>query len=136
MGEDTDPLTSEDSVEPLTPISHRGILGVMAAVVIVGVLFGFALKGLGFGVGVLFGGVLAFVNYFWLERVTRFVFENTGVNSAGWLAAKYILRYVAIGAVLLLVYTTGILPVTAVIVGLGAFAVAVVIQGLKNIFKS
>lgn len=136
MGENIDPLTTENSVEPLTPISHRGILVVMAAVVIVGALFGFALKGLGFGIGVLFGGVLAFVNYFWLERSTRAIFESAAINSPGWLAAKYIFRYVAIGAVLLMVYTTGVLPVTAVIAGLGAFALAVVIQGLKNIFNS
>ncbi|MFN0140956.1 MAG: ATP synthase subunit I [Pyrinomonadaceae bacterium] len=108
----------------------------MAMVVIVGAAGGFALKGTSFGIGVLFGGVLAFVNYFWLERSTRAIFESAAINSAGWLAAKYILRYVAIGAVLLLVYMTGVLPVTAVIAGLGAFALAVVIQGLKNIFKS
>lgn len=136
MGENIDPLTTDSGEEPVMLISHHGILVVMAAVVIVGTAFGFALKGSGFGMGVLFGGVLAFVNYFWLERVTRLVFDNTSVSSAGWLAAKYIFRYVAIGAVLLLVHMTGILPVTAVIAGLGAFALAVVIQGLKNIFKS
>lgn len=108
----------------------------MAAVAVAGALLGFVLQGKRFGVGILFGGVLAFINYFWLERSTRAVFENTAVSSSGWLAAKYILRYVAIGAVLLLIYLTGVLPVTAVIAGLAAFAVAVVIQGLKNIFQS
>lgn len=133
MGENIDPLTTDGGVKP---ISHRGILVVMAAVVIVGTVLGFVVQGTRFGVGILFGGVLAFVNYFWLERSTRAIFDNTAVSSAGWLAAKYILRYVAIGAVLLLIYLTGILPVIAVIAGLGAFAAAVVIQGLKNIFKS
>mgnify|MGYP002085078889 FL=1 len=108
----------------------------MAAVAIAGALLGFVLQGTRFGVGILFGGVLAFINYLWLERSTRAIFENTAVSSAGWLAAKYILRYVAIGAVLLVIYLTGVLPVTAVIAGLAAFAVAVVIQGLMNIFKS
>ena len=133
MGENLDPLITDSGVKP---ISHRGILVVMAAVAIAGALLGFVLQGTRFGVGILFGGVLAFINYLWLERTTRLVFENTAVSSAGWLAAKYILRYVAIGAVLLLIYLTGVLPVTAVIAGLAAFAVAVVIQGLMNIFKS
>lgn len=133
MGESIDPLTTDNSVKPL---SHKGILTVMAAVVIAGAVLGFALQGTRFGIGISFGGVLAFVNYFWLERSTRAIFDNTAVNSAGWLAVKYILRYVAIGAVLLLICLTGVLPVTAVIVGLGAFAIAVVIQGLKNIFTS
>lgn len=136
MGENIDPLTTDSGVKPLSPISHRGILAVMAVVVIAGTILGFALQGTRFGFGILFGGVLAFLNYFWLERSTRLVFDNTAVSSTGWLAAKYILRYVAIGSVLLLVYLTGVLPVTAVIAGLAAFAVAIVIQGLKNIFKS
>lgn len=136
MGENLDPLTTESGAKPLSRISHSGILGVMAVVVTVGAAGGFALKGTGFGIGVLFGGLLAFANYLWLERSTRAIFESAAINSTGWLAAKYILRYVAIGAVLLLVYMTGVLPVTAVIAGLGAFAIAVVIQGLKDIFKS
>ena len=133
MGENLDPLITDSGIKP---ISHRGILVVMAAVAIAGALLGFVLQGTRFGVGILFGGVLAFINYLWLERSTRRIFDNTAVSSAGWLAAKYILRYVAIGAVLLVIYLTGVLPVTAVIAGLAAFAVAVVIQGLMNIFKS
>jgi hypothetical protein len=133
VGEKIDPLTTDRNADSM---STRGIAGVMAAVAVAGALLGFVLQGKRFGVGILFGGVLAFINYFWLERSTRAVFENTAVSSSGWLAAKYILRYVAIGAVLLLIYLTGVLPVTAVIAGLAAFAVAVVIQGLKNIFQS
>lgn len=136
MGENIDPLTTDSSVKPLSSISHRGILGIMAVVVIAGAAGGFALKGTRFGIGILFGGLLAFVNYLWLDRSTRAIFDNAAISSTGWLAAKYILRYVAIGAVLLAVYLTHALPVTAVIAGLGAFAIAVVIQGLKGIFKS
>lgn len=136
MGENIDPLTTDSSVKPLSRLSHRGILGIMAVAVIVGAAGGFALKGTRFGIGILFGGLLAFVNYLWLERSTRAIFDNAAISSTGWLAAKYILRYLAIGAVLLAVYLTHALPVTAVIAGLGAFAVAVVIQGLKDIFKS
>lgn len=136
MGENLDPLTTDGGEKPLLPISHRGILVVMATVVITGAILGFALQGTRFGVGILFGGVLAFANYLWLDRSTKAIFDNAAISSAGWLAAKYILRYVAIGAVLLLIYLTGVLPVTAVMAGLAAFAVAVVIEGLKNIFKS
>ena len=126
-------MTTDRSVDAL---STRGILGVMAVVVVAGALLGFAFQGTRFGVGVLFGGLMAFVNYLWLERSTRAIFDNAAVGSTGWLSAKYFLRYVAIGAVLLGIYLTAVLPVTAVIAGLAAFAVAVVIHGLKDIFKS
>ncbi|MBK9214861.1 MAG: ATP synthase subunit I [Chloracidobacterium sp.] len=108
----------------------------MAMIVVVGAAAGLAFAGARFGLGVLFGGLLAFGNYFWLERVTRQIFQPDAVRSTGILAAKYILRYLAIGGVLLLVYLTGAFPMPAVILGLSAFAIAIVAQGLKNIVSS
>ena len=131
MGEDIDPLTTDSGA-----MSHRGILIIMAVLVIVGSAAGFAVRGTLFGVGVLFGGVLAFANYFWLDRVTKAMFSGDVITSTGILAAKYIMRYAALGLILLAVHLTGALPVAAVIAGLAAFAFAVVIQGLRNIFIS
>lgn len=133
MGEVTDPLTTGSNT---AAISHGGILGVMAVLIGAGTLAGFAFGGTRFGFGVLFGGVLAFANYLWLDRSTKAIFTNAGTASTGMLAAKYILRYVALGAVLLLVYLTNAVPVPAVLLGLAAFAFAVVLQGLKNIISS
>ncbi len=125
-----------EETDPLAIVSHRGILIIMAVIVAAGAVAGLIFAGPRFGIGVLFGGLLAFGNYLWLDRSTRAIFQPDAVRSAGLLAAKYILRYVAIGGVLLLVYLTGALPIPAVILGLGAFAIAVVVQGLKNIVSS
>ena len=133
MGENFDPLTTDSGVKQ---ISNRGILVVMAVLIVIGSIAGFAFGGKAFGFGVLFGGILAFANYFWLERSTRAIFQENAIATTGILAAKYILRYVAIALVLLAVYTTNAFPVAAVILGLSAFAFAVVIQGLKNIFTT
>jgi membrane associated rhomboid family serine protease len=131
MAEDNDPVTTE-----VAAISHRGVLTIMAALVALGAILGFVFGGSRFGFGVIFGGVLSFANYFWLERSTRAMFQPTALVTSGLLAAKYVLRYVVIGGILLLVYLTGAFPMTAVIMGLGAFAFAVVIQGLKNIISN
>lgn len=131
MGEDIDPLTTDNGA-----MSHRGILVIMAVLVIVGAIAGFVAGGTLFGVGVLFGGVLGFANYFWLNRVTKAMFSGDAISSTGILAAKYIMRYAALGLVLLAVHLTGAFPVAAVIAGLAAFAFAVVIQGLRSIFAS
>lgn len=133
MGEEFDPLTTESAVKP---ISHKGILLIMAGVVAVGMIVGFLSAGTAFGFGVLFGGLLSFANYFWLARSTRAIFSETAMATTGILAAKYVLRYFAIGFVLLLVYLTGAVPMASVVLGLSAFAIAVVVQGLKNIFSS
>jgi hypothetical protein len=132
MGEELDPLTTGNAAA----ISHRGILLIMVGLVALGSIAGFVFGGSRFGAGVLFGGVLAFANYLWLDRSTKAIFSQTAIASTGILAAKYILRYVVIGLVLLLIYMTGALPVAAVILGLAAFAFAVVLEGLKNIISS
>lgn len=128
MAEDNDPVTTE-----VAAISHSGILIIMAALVAVGTIAGFALGGSRFGIGVIFGGILSFANYFWLKRSTRAMFQPAAIATSGILAAKYILRYVALGGILLLIFLTEAVPMTAVLLGLAAFAFAVVIQGLKNI---
>lgn len=131
MVEDVEPVTTE-----VAAISHRGILIIMAVLVAVGAIAGFALGGARFGIGVIFGGFLSFANYFWLKRSTAAMFQPAAIATSGILAAKYILRYVALGGILLLVFLIDAIPMTAVILGLAAFAFAVVIHGLKNIISN
>lgn len=115
-------------------ITNRGILIMMTVLVVVGTIAGFVFGGSRFGVGVLIGGILSFLNYFWLDRSTKAMFAPEAITSTGIAALKYILRYVVIGAVLLLIFWTNVLPITAVVAGLAAFAIAVVIRGLQGIF--
>lgn len=133
MGEDFDPLTTESTANT---ISNRGIVVVMLILIGTGTIAGFAFGGRRVGSGILIGGILAVINYFWLERSTRALFEQRAGSTTALLAVKYILRYVAIGAVLLLLFLTDAVPIAAVIAGLSAVAIAVVIQGLKSIFTS
>jgi hypothetical protein len=51
------------------------------------------------------------------------------------LAGKYFLRYVVLAIVVAVVYAADLLPIVALILGLGAFAFAVVIEGLIRIFS-
>lgn len=130
MGEDLEPITA------VPVISHRGILTIMAVVVLLASVCGFIFGGTRFGFGVIFGGVLSFANYIWLDRTTKAMFAPNANATPGILAVKYIFRYVVIGGILLLVFLTGALPISAVILGLSAFALAVVIQGMKNIISN
>ena len=131
MDEESDPVSAGDSV-----ITHRGILITMAVMVAVAAVAGAIFSGPMFGFGVVFGGLLAVGNYIWLDRVTKAIFRPDAVRSAGLLAAKYILRYFVLGGVLLVIYLTGAFPMPAVILGLAAFAIAVVIEGLRNIVST
>src|SRR6476646_6918290 len=134
MGEESPALPTE---APLTSnISHRRLLIEMAVLIALGSVAGFIFGGLRFGFGVLFGGALAFLNYYWLKRSTAAIFEKAvSGTSATFVSLRFISRYIAIGAVILAVHFSGAMPAVAVIAGLSAFAIAVVVDGLISIFR-
>jgi hypothetical protein len=108
----------------------------MAVLVVVGTVIGWLFGGARFGIGVLFGGGLAFGNYFWLKRSTASLFETAFSGGRTPLPAiRFIARYVALGLVVLAIHYSGVLPAAAVIAGLAAFAVAVVVEGIVSIFR-
>lgn len=134
MGEESPALPTEAPVT--SNISHRRLLIEMAALIAVGSIVGFVFGGFRFGFGVLFGGALAFLNYYWLKRSTEAIFEKAASgSSAAFVSLKFILRYVAVGLVILAVHFSGAMPAVAVIAGLSAFAIAVVVDGLISIFR-
>ena len=117
-------------------ISHSRLLVEMAVITASGTILGFILGGARFGFGVLFGGVLAFLNYFWLKRSTAAIFEKAFAGGSGrFLTLRFIGRYLALGAIILAVHFSGLIPAVAVIAGLAAFAFAVVVDGLISIFR-
>ena len=84
--------------------------------------------------GLLLGGVLAFLNHHWLRRsLAAFLDAETGQK---WHPARYLLRYFGIG---LIVYTASLLnlvSVPATIAGLCAFAAALMLEALAQIFST
>ena len=109
----------------------------MALAMIAAAAAGLIFKGGRFGLGVIFGGLLAFGNFAWLDRSTKAVFTRTSQGlGPGLPALSYIFRYVVVGGALLVVYLTDAFPVAAVIIGLSAFVAAVVADGFYRIFNT
>lgn len=134
MDEESDLLTGDG--QPLRELTRRRLMIWMSAFVILAATAGFIFGPARFGLGIFFGGILAFANFLWLDRSTKRIFENavSGIMP-GLLAVRYILRYFALGLILWLIYRTDAFPVVAVIVGLSAFAMAVVAEGISSIFS-
>lgn len=133
MSDEPELLTTETGPRE---ISNRSILVLMGALIVLGSVAGAAAVSFRFGLGVLLGGLLAALNYAWLNSSLKALFSGEASTRTVLLALKYVLRYIIIGVVLFAVYATDAVPVVAVIAGLASFAIAVVIQGLKNIFTS
>ena len=132
MSDDLEPLTTDTPLPP--QLSHRRLLLWMVVVIAAGTVAGIAFASARWGAGVLIGGVMSFANYFWQRNSTRAIFESAVRGEVpALLAVRYILRYVGIGLVLWAMYITDAFPILAVVLGLSAFAFAVVIEGLIGI---
>ncbi len=135
MSETNEPIAVEQ--ENVAPLTHRRILTVMAIVAVLSGLLSFVFVSWQFGLGVLLGGILSFINYYWLKLSLKKVFDKAiHGEKPRFLAVRYISRYLVLGAVLLIVLFTKTVPVVAVILGLASFAFAIVIEGFIRLFAS
>ena len=136
MSEDYE-QTDREQQSTVQTLSHGRILFLMALVTLLGAIAGFAFVSTSFGIGVLIGGALSLANYYWLKRSLKTVFDKAASGEpAGFLAGKYILRYMAFGAVLTIIYLTKTVPVVAVLLGLASFALAIIFEAFLRIFNS
>ena len=132
MSEDLEPTAVQ--AETIGPPSHERILLIMAALGVGGAIAGSILISFRFGFGIVIGTVLAFVNYYWLKSSLRKIFSGAAAGERPrMLAVKYFLRYLILAAAVGVIYAADLLPVVAVIIGLGAFGFAVVVDGLIRI---
>ena len=134
-----------DEIEPVVPVeqaivplSHRRILVIMAVIGLAGSVLGSALASVRFGAGVFIGSVLAFVNYYWLKVSLKKIFERAAETGEKprLLALKYFARYLVLGAIVAILYATGAVSIVGVILGMGSFGFAVVIEGILRIFSN
>ena len=125
-----------DNVKVMPP-SHDRILVIMAVLGVLGTIGGIVFHSISFGIGILLGVALAFGNYYWLRYSLKKVFAEAAEGEKPRISAiRYILRYFTLAAVIAIVFAVGILPVVPVILGMGGFGFAVVIDGILRIFQS
>ena len=136
MSDDSDNVITEQPAPP--PISHRRILWTMGLVAVVAGLAGFIFVSRQFGLGVILGGILSFINYWWLKVSLKRLFDNAIAHGEKprFLALRYFARYITLGGILTVVFLTETIPVVAVILGLSSFALAIVIEGFVRIFST
>ncbi|MGI8640678.1 MAG: ATP synthase subunit I [Pyrinomonadaceae bacterium] len=121
--------STKDEEDTIVPISHARILWIMAIVLVVAVIGSLIFATWRVTTGLILGGILSFVNYYWLKFALKSVFEKAIEGAKPkFLVGKYILRYFAVGAVVVLVFLTKVISVVAVICGLLAFAAAILIE--------
>ncbi len=119
------------------PREHRRILVIMA---VLGLIFGMAgavLSSVRFGAGIVLGVAIAIVNYFWLRHSLNKIVAATKEGEKPRLSMlRYLGRYLALGAVIAVIYVSGVVPIVPLVLGIAAFGFAVTADGLIRIFSS
>lgn len=86
--------------------------------------------------GVLLGGVLSFLNVYWLKVSLKSLFAKdvAGEPSPHINSALYVLRYVFIAAIIAAAVLLRLVSVAATIVGLLSFAFAILLEAIIQLY--
>jgi hypothetical protein len=119
------------------PLSHFRIIVIMAAVAVAGSVLGYFYINPKFGIGFGLGGLLSFVNYYWMKYSLKAIFDEAEEGERPRLTGgKYVLRYVVFATILGAVYLFDWHLMVPLIFGLTSFALAVVLEGIFRIIGS
>jgi hypothetical protein len=85
--------------------------------------------------GLLLGGLLSLLNHHWLSGSATAAFSVIAHGAKPKLKlAHYILRYLVIATVVFLAYKLDVVSLTATIVGLCSFVVALFMEALRELY--
>lgn len=136
MSDDHEPV---DRSQRLTkPPRNERILVILAVLGVGGSIAGAAAVSARFGLAVLIGCVLAFVNYYWMRHSLKKIFNSAAEGERPrFVGAGYFIRYVVLGCVVAFIYTLDLLPISGILVGMAGFGFAVLVEGfLRVTYKS
>ena len=85
--------------------------------------------------GLLLGGVLSLFNHRWLRASIVAAFSTSATDGRPRVGvARYILRYFVVGVTVAAAHMLGLVSLTATLLGLGSFAVAVLAEAFVQIY--
>lgn len=85
--------------------------------------------------GLLLGGVLSLLNHHWLSGSTAAAFSVVAHGAKPRLKlAQYIFRYFVVATVVFVAYKMNVVSLTATLVGLSSFVVALFVEALREFY--
>jgi hypothetical protein len=108
---------------------------VMVAAIIVGVLLSFSFGSWRVTTGLILGGLLSLLNFHWLQTSIAAAFSQLEKGSRPRIRiARYVLRYLVVGILVYAGYKTDVVSLTATMIGLSSFVVALFAEALRETF--
>lgn len=132
MSDDHEPV--DESQRLTKPPRNERILVILAVLGVGGSIAGAAAVSARFGLAVLIGCVLAFVNYYWMRRSLKAIFDLAAEGrKPSFIGAGYFLRYLVLGAVVAFIYALDLLPIAGILVGMAGFGFAILVEGFLRV---
>ncbi|MCX7634363.1 MAG: ATP synthase subunit I [Syntrophales bacterium] len=88
-----------------------------------------------FTVGVVLGGLISIVNYYWLNHDLRQVFKSLNSHAQARIMFKYYLRFGVTAVVLYFIISGGIADIFGLLIGLSVVIVNMVLTAIMALTK-
>jgi ATP synthase I chain len=121
-------LIAKDPLQRKIEIVNWIILGVVFFISLIFASFKFSL-------GVLLGGFICIVNFYWMQRDLRIIFEKAAVNPKGAIMFKYFIRLTISAVILYFLISAGTVNVIGLIIGLSVVMISIVLTVILTLTK-
>lgn len=117
-------------------LKERIVLNTLAALIITIIIS--SLIDIKFTRGVLIGGILALINYYWLDASWRNILEIVSSNATrpAIPIGRYILRYLTIGTIVYLMHFYDVASILGILIGLCMIAAGILIEAFFLLIKT
>ncbi|PKN70456.1 MAG: hypothetical protein CVU52_09005, partial [Deltaproteobacteria bacterium HGW-Deltaproteobacteria-10] len=88
-----------------------------------------------FALGILLGGFISIINFFWMERGLRDLFSNTSKNVKAPVMVKYYIRLALTAVVLYFLIANDTVNVIGLLIGLSVVVINIIITLITTMAK-
>lgn len=88
-----------------------------------------------FALGVLLGGFISILNFYWMERSLRRVFEKLTGNVKGAVVFKYFFRLALTAVILYFLISSDIVNIIGLVIGLSVVVLTIVVTVITTLTK-
>ncbi|KQC06836.1 MAG: hypothetical protein APR62_07415 [Smithella sp. SDB] len=88
-----------------------------------------------FALGILLGGFISIINFYWMERGLRDLFNNTSKSIKARIIIKYYIRLALIAIVLYFLIAYGTVNVIGLLIGLSVVVINIIITLITTMAK-
>ena len=111
------------------------IMRVMIAAIVIGVAIAVVIAPWRLATGLLLGGSLSLLNYYWLRTSVAAIIETSATGATNTRRSlRYILRYLAVAAVVVFAWKLNLVSLAATIFGLCSFVVGLFSEAFRQFY--